>query len=63
MTLMFGNLTIAFVNFGKAIQTALTDPTNGPAAIASAAQTFRTTAAKDASYLVYIGEHTFYLYI
>lgn len=59
MTLMFGNLTLAFVRFGTAIQNALA-PGSGssPAAMQelnAAAGEFRDAAAKDALYLVCIG--------
>ncbi|KAI0261288.1 P-loop containing nucleoside triphosphate hydrolase protein [Gloeopeniophorella convolvens] len=55
ISLLFGNLTQDFVVFGAAV-TAL-DP-NNPDSVArldSTAATFRRTAAKDASYLAYIG--------
>jgi ATP-binding cassette subfamily B (MDR/TAP) protein 1 len=52
MSLLFGNLTQQFVNFGTALQNAsMGKPEDIPAAAAS----FRHVAAKDASYLVFIG--------
>lgn len=58
MTLMFGDLTVAFVNFGKAVQAALANGnTINQQALQEAATHFRQSAAKDASYLVYIGTY------
>lgn len=59
MTLMFGNLTLAFVRFGTAIQNAFASG-SGPSTAAmqelnAAASEFRDAAAKDALYLVCIG--------
>ncbi|KAG8805530.1 GTPase-activating protein, partial [Serendipita sp. 399] len=57
MTLMFGNLTTAFVDFGTAASLAL-GPNPTPeqlAALNQAGRQFRQTAAKDALYLVFIG--------
>jgi hypothetical protein len=57
MTLMFGNLTLAFVRFGTAIQNAYASGA-GPAAmqeLRDASDNFKTSAAQDALYLVYIG--------
>jgi len=57
MTLMFGNLTLAFVQFGTAVQNAYA-PGASPAAmqgLTDAANHFKNTAASDALYLVYIG--------
>ena len=53
MSIIFGNLTQSFVNFGAAIQQAA-NPGSDPNVLAAAAH-FRHTASKDASYLVYIG--------
>ena len=53
MSIIFGNLTQSFVNFGAAIQQA-TNPRSDPNVQAAAAH-FRHTASLDASYLVYIG--------
>ncbi|KAG8796940.1 GTPase-activating protein, partial [Serendipita sp. 399] len=59
MTLLFGNLSNAFVDFGRSVaQTygAGAPPTpQGIAAVADAADHFRKTAAKDALWLVLIG--------
>ncbi|KAJ8520713.1 hypothetical protein ONZ45_g2501 [Pleurotus djamor] len=54
MTLLFGNLVEAFVAFTMATQGAL-DGTTSQQDVESAAATLRTTAANNASYLVYIG--------
>jgi hypothetical protein len=60
MSLMFGDLTISFVNFGKAVQAAFIDESGAnQQALNEAANKFRQSAAKDASYLVYIG--TYYI--
>jgi len=48
MTLLFGKLTQAFVDFASA-------DTKNPAAMEAAADHFRSTAAKTASYLVALG--------
>ena len=64
MSLIFGNLTNGFVNFGIIAQDVNFDPTN-PRLVA-AADAFRNTAAKDASDLVYIGISMFaatYIYM
>jgi ATP-binding cassette, subfamily B (MDR/TAP), member 1 len=57
MTLLFGNLTVAFVNFGTAAAQALQggNTPQAQAALASAADDFRKIAASDALYLVIIG--------
>ncbi|KAG8998635.1 GTPase-activating protein, partial [Tulasnella sp. 427] len=52
MSLLFGNLTTSFVNFAIAIQKV--GPGAGDA-LKAAQDDFRHTAAKDASYLVYLG--------
>ena len=55
MSLLFGNLTQDFINFANAIRDI--DP-NDPQSIAdvdNAARGFRHVAARDASYLTYIG--------
>ncbi|EAU80745.2 multidrug resistance protein 1 [Coprinopsis cinerea okayama7 len=65
MSLMFGNLTQDFINFGHAVSGSTGDA-DSAAAIAAAADSFRTNAAKNASYLVYIGLGMFvctYLYM
>ncbi|KAH9941048.1 multidrug resistance protein 1 [Amylocystis lapponica] len=59
MSLLFGNLTQAFVNFGDiVVQTQSPNSTiadQAQASLAGAAVHFRHVAANDASYLVYIG--------
>ena len=57
MTLMFGNLTVAFVDFGTAAANAFRDGASPQAfaALQQAADHFRSVAAKDALYLVFIG--------
>jgi len=58
MTLMFGNLTLAFVRFGTAVQNAFT-PGAGPAAMQEfndASDQFKRAASNDALYLVCIGK-------
>lgn len=57
MSLLFGNLTNAFVNFGTAQQEAAAGNTTAKNELPAAADSFRRTAASDASYLVYIGMH------
>ena len=53
MSIIFGNLTESFVNFGAAIANS-TQPKTDPN-VQNAAAHFRHTASLDASYLVYIG--------
>jgi len=57
MTLLFGNLTVAFVTFGIAAQAAFAEGATPAAydALTAAANDFRSTAAQDALYLVVIG--------
>ncbi|PVF91824.1 hypothetical protein CPB86DRAFT_846410, partial [Serendipita vermifera] len=57
MTLMFGNLTVAFVDFGTAAQNALRAGATPEQlqALNEAANHFKSIAAKDALYVVYIG--------
>ncbi|KAG8819207.1 GTPase-activating protein [Serendipita sp. 399] len=68
MTLLFGNLTVAFVDFGRAASLAY-GPNPTPeqmAELARAGDHFRKIAAKDALYLVLIGVGMFvttYLYM
>ena len=50
MSIIFGNLTKAFVDFGTTVA-----QSNDPQAIEASAAHFRHVAALDASYLVYIG--------
>ena len=60
MTLLFGNLTLAFVNFGKALQQAAqNNDATGAQAVHDAGVAFQKSAAKDAIYLVCIGENYF----
>jgi ATP-binding cassette, subfamily B (MDR/TAP), member 1 len=57
MTLLFGNLTLAFVNFGKALEQALQNNNASSAeAIRDAGDAFKRAAAKDGIYLVCIGK-------
>jgi hypothetical protein len=62
MALLFGDLTLAFVNFGKALQQAAqnNDATTAEA-VYDAGNAFKSTAAKNAIYLVCIGEDYFIL--
>ena len=53
MSIIFGNLTESFVNFGAAIANSA-NPRND-SSVDTAAAHFRHTASLDASYLVYIG--------
>ncbi|PCH40227.1 multidrug resistance protein 1 [Wolfiporia cocos MD-104 SS10] len=55
MSLLFGNLVQAFVNFGTTAAAAKGAGKQGQEALSAAAAEFRHTAANDASYLVYIG--------
>ena len=57
MALLFGDLTQQFVSFGSAQSVYYQDPNNATAVqeLQAAAAQFRSTAALDASYLVYIG--------
>jgi len=55
MTLLFGNLTQDFVNFQIVIDQANTGNPTATQELPIAAEHFRHTAAKDASYLVFIG--------
>jgi ATP-binding cassette subfamily B (MDR/TAP) protein 1 len=55
MSLVFGNLTQQFVDFGTVLNQAQTDPA-ARSRIPAAADRFRHAAANDASYLVFIGE-------
>ncbi|KAJ2930895.1 hypothetical protein H1R20_g6196, partial [Candolleomyces eurysporus] len=68
MSLLFGNLTQEFVNFGTVVGKAQSGDAAAAALIPEAAASFRRTAALDASYLVYIGIGMFvctytYMYI
>ena len=55
MTLLFGNLTQDFINFTNVIQNINPDDPQTTAVVEEAARGFRHVAAKDASYLAYIG--------
>ena len=55
MSLLFGNLTQAFVTFGQAVASAQSGTPGAAETVSAAAAGFRTSASKDASYLVYIG--------
>jgi ATP-binding cassette subfamily B (MDR/TAP) protein 1 len=59
MTLMFGNLTVAFVNFGTVAQNAFQEGATPQAlqALNDAANHFKSVASKDALYLVFLGKH------
>lgn len=56
MTLLFGTLTQDFVNFGIIVEQAKAGDAQAQARVSGAAAQFRSVAAKDASYLVCIGE-------
>ncbi|THH03905.1 hypothetical protein EW145_g5914 [Phellinidium pouzarii] len=56
MSIVFGNLTQSFVNFGAAIQQNHADPNTTPfSVVEQAAEKFTHAASLDATYLVYIG--------
>ncbi|KAI0953276.1 hypothetical protein AcW1_007535 [Taiwanofungus camphoratus] len=55
MSLLFGNLTEAFVTFGQAVKAAEAGTPGAASALPVAAANFRSKAAHDASYLVAIG--------
>ncbi|TFK23400.1 multidrug resistance protein 1 [Coprinopsis marcescibilis] len=55
MTILFGNLTQDFVNFGRVLEAAGKGNLEAAAEIPAAADSFRKSAALNASYLVYIG--------
>ncbi|THH18900.1 hypothetical protein EW146_g2189 [Bondarzewia mesenterica] len=66
MSLMFSNLTQDFIEFGIAVENAKTGIPGAQEQIPIAAANFRRSAAKDSSYLVYIGVGMFvctYTYI
>lgn len=56
MSLLFGNLTQDFVNFGTVVAEGKAGNAAAQASVPAAAAHFRLTASHDASYLVYIGE-------
>lgn len=56
MTLLFGNLTLDFVKFATLIMRSEMGDQSATVALPAAADAFRKVAARDASYLVYIGE-------
>ncbi|KZT73923.1 ste6-like protein [Daedalea quercina L-15889] len=55
MSLLFGNLTNSFVNFGLVQEEANAGNATAKADLPAQAESFRRNAANDASYLVYIG--------
>jgi ATP-binding cassette subfamily B (MDR/TAP) protein 1 len=55
MSLIFGNLTQDFVNFGIALNKIDPNDPESNTKLDQAAKGFRHVAAKDASYLTYIG--------
>jgi hypothetical protein len=55
MSLLFGNLVQDFVNFTVALQNINPNDPQSSANARDAAEAFRNVAAKDASYLTYIG--------
>ncbi|KAF8149154.1 P-loop containing nucleoside triphosphate hydrolase protein [Crassisporium funariophilum] len=68
MSLLFGNLTQDFVNFGTTVARANAGVPGAAASIPEAAAHFRHSASQSASYLVYIGIGSFvctytYMYI
>ncbi|KZT11907.1 P-loop containing nucleoside triphosphate hydrolase protein [Laetiporus sulphureus 93-53] len=66
MSLLFGNLTEAFVTFGTTAAEAKSGNSTATDELPAAASHFRHTAANDASYLVYIGVGMFvctYIYM
>ncbi|THH21388.1 hypothetical protein EW146_g137 [Bondarzewia mesenterica] len=66
MSLMFGNLTQDFVEFGIAVENANAGVPGAQEQIPVAAANFRRSASKDSSYLVYIGVGMFictYIYM
>ncbi|KII86752.1 hypothetical protein PLICRDRAFT_55662 [Plicaturopsis crispa FD-325 SS-3] len=66
MSLLFGNLTQAFVNFADVLTDAKAGKPGAAEQIPISAASFRKTAALDASYLVYIGVGMFactYIYM
>ncbi|KAI9507265.1 P-loop containing nucleoside triphosphate hydrolase protein [Russula earlei] len=66
MSLLFGNLTQDFINFAVAIRGINPDDPASTARVEEAAKGFRHVAAKDASYLTYIGVGMFictYIYM
>jgi ATP-binding cassette subfamily B (MDR/TAP) protein 1 len=56
MTLLFGNLTQDFVNFGTVLNKAKNGVPGAEEQIPAAAAAFRHSAALNASYLAYIGK-------
>lgn len=64
LSLVFGNLTQTFVNFGAAVEEQLLDPNSQDAqgAVKNAAEGFRHAAARDSLYLVVIGEFVMHFY-
>jgi len=58
MTLLFGRLTQDFITFTQVVRLADLGDAASEAAVPAAAHAFRDSAAKNASYLVYIGTLT-----
>lgn len=59
MSLLFGNLTNAFVDFGTTTIEAKAGNVTAQNDLPRAASNFKRTAANDASYLVYIGMYRY----
>ena len=57
MSLLFGRLTQNFVTFGTVLNESNAGNTTAQALLPDAAAGFRSAAALNASYLVYIGAH------
>ena len=55
MTLLFGNLTQDFVNFGVALNKVKNGAPGAAEQVSAAAAAFRHSAALNATYLTYIG--------
>ena len=55
MRLLFGNLTQDFINFNKGIQNITLDGLQSSTKVSEVTRHFRHVAAKDASYLTYVG--------
>jgi ATP-binding cassette subfamily B (MDR/TAP) protein 1 len=60
MALMFGNLTQGFVSFSMVLLRAKNGDATAEGDIPAAAAAFRHDAAKDATYLVFIGTQQFF---
>lgn len=55
MSILFGNLTQDFVNFATVVSQSNNGNATATALVPEAARIFKQTAAKDASYLAYMG--------